>query len=173
MGGLQARMSENDPRLYNVNRDVAHNFGDVAREVAGRLEDNRWPVVGEILTKYNVTEDQLGLACEAFCKFVASSVDVPKERMNEALARSGWFNVPEVAQVAYMAYLGTVMTGYFYAGVRESTIQGAGPALTYQDLRDVGSRTSKLMTAPRWRRRFDALWSRVRLAWRTLKGKNG
>lgn len=168
MAGLQARMSENDPRLYNVNRDVAHNFGDVVREVAGRLEDARWPIIAEICKHYNVTEDQLGLACEAFCKFVASSVEVPKERMNEALARCGWFNVPEAAQVAYMAYLGTVMAGYFYAGVREATLAGVGPAQTYQDLREVGSRASKLLTSSRWRRRLAAFGNRFRRAFRLI-----
>ncbi len=171
MAGLQARMSENDPRLYNVYRDVAHCFGDVAREVAGRLEDGRWPVVKEICDKYGVTEDQLGLACEAFCKFVASSVEIPKERMNDALTRSGWYAVPDVAQVAYMAYLGTVVSGYFFAGVREATLGGVGPAQNYQDLREVGSRASKLMTAPRWRRKLDRLWERLRLTWATFKGK--
>ncbi len=172
MAGLQARMSENDPRLYNVYRDVAHNFGDVVREVAGRLEDNRWPIVGVILKEHKITEDQLGQACEAFCKFVASSVDVPKERMNDALARCGWYNVPEAAQVAYMAYLGTVISGYFFAGVREATLGGVGPAQNYQDLREAGGRTAKLMTAPRWRRKLDAFWTRFKLAWRTLKGQS-
>lgn len=169
-GGLQARMSEADPRLYNVNRDVAHNFGDVVREVAARLEDGAWPAVKAMLARQQVTEDQLGAACAAFCTFVASSVDVPKERMHEALQRSGWFAVPEAAQIAYMAYLGTVMTGYFYAGVREATLQGVGPAQTYQDLRAVGTRSAKVMAAPRWRRKIDALAARVRLAWATLTG---
>ncbi len=170
MAGLQARMSESDPRLYNVNRDVAHCFGDIVREVAGRLEDNRWPVVGELLARYQISEDQLGEACAAFCKFVASSVEVPKERMNEALARCGWFHVPEAAQLAYMAYLGTVVTGYFYAGVREATLQGTGPALTYQDLRAVGARSSAILTLPRWRRGVSRLLERVRLAWAALTG---
>ena len=171
MAGLQARMSENDPRLYNVYRDVAHNFGDVVREVAARLEDGRWPVAKEICGKNGVTQDQLGLACEAFCKFVASSTEIPKERMNDALVRSGWYNVPEVAQVVYMAYLGTVLSGYYFAGVREATLGGVGPAQNYQDLREVGSRAAKLMTAPRWRRKLDRLWERLKLAWATLTGK--
>jgi hypothetical protein len=149
---------------------VAHCFGDVVREVAGRLEDGRWPVVNEIIAKHGVTQDQLGQACEAFCKFVASSTEIPKERMNESLARCGWFDVPEVAQVAYMAYLGTVMSGYFFAGVREATLQGVGPALTCQDLREAGARAARLMTVPRWRRRLTAAAFRVSLAWRAFRG---
>ena len=35
---LQAQLSKNDPRLYNPNRDVAHNFATVVTEVADRLE---------------------------------------------------------------------------------------------------------------------------------------
>lgn len=168
---LQARMSEGDPRLYNPNRDVAHNFADVVHEVAARLEDNRWPVVGDLLARYQIGEDQLGEACKAFCTFVASSTEIPKEKMEEALVRAGWFHVPEAAQLAYMAYLGTVLSGYFYAGVREATLQGSGPTLTCQDLRAAGARTAAIMTAPRWRRPLIALAGRVRAAWNTLTGK--
>ena len=168
---LQARMSEGDPRLYNPNRDVAHNFADVVREVAARLEDGKWPAVAAMLARDGVSEEQLGQACAAFCTFVASSAEIPKERMGDALTRSGWFAVPEPAQIAYMAYLGTVMSGYFFAGVREATLQGVGPAQTCQDLRAVGARASKIMTTARWRRPLIALAGRLRLAWATLTGK--
>ncbi len=169
---LQARMSESDQRLYNPNRDVAHCFGDMVREVAARLEDERWPIVKDVLEKYNVTQDQLGQACEAFCNFVSSSMDTPKERMNEALARCGWFNVPDSAQLAYMAYLGTVVSGYFYAGIREATLDGVGPAQSLKDLRDAGSRSAKAMTRSVLARKLHAVRDRFSRAFRLLfKGK--
>lgn len=150
---LQARASEWDHRLYNVNRDVAHNFGDVVREVAARLEDGRWPILVEVCERYGVTQDDLGKACEAYCLFVASATETKKERMGACLTRSGWYAVPEVAQVALMAILGTVMSGYYWVGAREATVGGQGPCLTYQDLRDAGKDCARLMMIPRWKRR--------------------
>jgi hypothetical protein len=99
-------------------------------------------------------------------------ISLPVKRMSEALARCGWYNVPEAAQVAYMAYLGTVLSGYFFAGVREATLGGVGPAQSLQDLRAVGSQSAKAMTLPRWKRRLSAFFGRFRSAWRTLTKGN-
>lgn len=150
---LQARASEWDHRLYNVNRDVAHNFGDVMREVAGRLEDERWPVLVDVCKTHGVTQDDLGRACEAYCLFVAAATEDKREGMTACLTRSGWYAVPEVAQVALMAIMGTVISGYYWVGVREATIGGQGPCASCQDLREAGRRCSQLMLVPWWRRK--------------------
>ena len=144
-GSLQARLSQDDRRLYNTNRDVAHCFGDMMREVAARLEDERWKDLADLLKREMVGMDELGEACEAYCLFVASSVEDPKETMEEALHRTGWFKMSHTAQVAVMAMLGTVVSGYFFHGVREATLGGEGPASTLQDLRASGSRCSRLL----------------------------
>jgi hypothetical protein len=162
---LQARASQWDHRLYNINRDVAHNFGDVMREVAARLEDERWPALKEVCDRYFVTQDDLGAACQAFCIFVASSTDVKRESMGACLARAGWDKVPEVAQIALMAIIGTVVSGYYFAGVREATIDGNGPTATYQDLRDAGSRCSRELAVKPWQRklrRLQARWLKIK-----------
>lgn len=173
----QARASEWDQRLYNVNRDVAHNFGDVMREVAARLEDDRWETLSFMLErvgwKGELKQEALGQACEAYCLFVMTTADNPKESMGAALARVGWNDVPEPAQVALMAIMGTVLSGYFWAGAREASIQGVGPCLTYQDLRDAGRRAAKQLLIPRWKRVVNKLYARWLAVWDALRGKQG
>jgi len=168
---LQARLSENDPRLYNSYRDVAHCFGDVMREVAARLEDRRWPELDAILTKEGITMDQLGDACAAACTFVQTATELPKEKMHEALERSGWWKVPAPAQMALCAMIGTVMFGYFYAGVREATLGGQGPCQTFQDLRAFGSHAQALLSMGPWKRRWVRFTLRLEATWKALRGR--
>jgi len=153
-------MSQSDPRLYNPNRDIAHCFGDVMREVADRLEDERWEELSAILKREGVCMDDLGDACAALCVFVASSADNPKENMFDSMDRCNWFKASPGAQVAVMAILGTVVSGYFFHGVRESTLGGDGPTSTLQDLRERGEKCSHLMQMSRTRR-----WVTRRFSW--------
>ena len=166
---LQMRLSQSDARLYSANRDVAHCFAPVVKEVAARLEDNRWPAVGQYLTDLGVSDAALGEACVAFVYFVRSAVDYPKESMADALARCGWYKLPEAAQVAYMAYLGTVVSGIFFHGVREVTINGEGPCSTMGDLVAAGERAHRLLTIPRWRRPWFRAWALLRRICRVVR----
>ena len=171
-GSLQARLSANDDRLYNVYRDIGHNFADVMREVAARLEDERWAELREVLVRDDITMDDLGEACQALCLFVTIAVEKPEESMGEVLSRSGWHAILPPAQIAVTAILGTVMMGYYFSGVREATLGGVGPALKAQDLRDRGKECYFLMTMPRWRRRL-YLWKRkIIKVWEALGSKD-
>jgi hypothetical protein len=167
---IQARMSKEDPRLYNVNRDVAHNFERVAQLVAGRLEDELWPELSDILKREGVNQEDLGEACQAFIKFVATGFEDPKADMAMALDRCGWMKVKPGAQVAVMACLGTVIIGMHHAGVREATLGGEGPAMTLKQLTDYGEQSSKLITQGRWARRWRRWTSRIRAAFSALFG---
>lgn len=168
---LQARFSANDDRFYHPGRDVAHCFADVMRIASGRLEDGTWPAVTKILAKEGVGQEELGKACEAFCLFVMSAVDDPEETMTAALARSGFWNVPEAAQVALMATVGSIMAGYYFKGARDATIAGKGPALYSQDLRAAGAMASKLITIPWWRKKLHTIVVRIIRAWYVLLGR--
>lgn len=167
---LQARFSQSDPRLYSPDRDVAHAFKPMVLLVAERIEKQSWPVVADVLAHYGVTHEQMGQTCQAFCTFVMAATE-RRETMEECLMRSGWFDQPEVAQLAYMALLGTVVSGYFFAGAREACCTGHDPVLTGDDLRDHGLRCTQAMTLPRWRRGLAKLWLRIKESFNTLRGK--
>lgn len=164
---LQARASEWDHRLYNVNRDLAHNFPFIAQEVAGRLEDGRWPFLVELAKANGVTMDDLGEVCQAACKFVVGTADAPAESMAAALIRSGWTEQKDAAQAAYCATVGAVVLGIWWQGAREATMKRDGstvaaPCLAVPDLVAAGGRAADLCRLPRWRRWL--LRARTRLA---------
>lgn len=165
---MNARMSSNDSRLYNPNRDVAHNFKAMAMEVAKRCEANTWTALAILTAEKQVTPVHLGQALQAFLTFLAIQMDDPKAGMATCLDRAGWFAVPEYARVIVMAQLGAVMLGAHWSGVRETTIGGQGPALDYQDLAAYGREAAVLMAMSPLRRRWLRVRYRVRQAWAAL-----
>lgn len=168
---LQARLTENDQRLYSANRDVAHNFRFVVTEVADRLQDNRWPELHVALGGNAPSQFDMGEAAKAFITFVAAATENPKESMLEVLERSGWRAVYSGAQVAYMAMLGTVMAGIYFNGARAATLGGQGPCDDMATLIAAGREACKLIAAPRWKRPFMRLRNRVLNAVRAFRGR--
>jgi len=172
VASLQARMSSNDPRLYNVNRDVAHNFHLIIEEVALCLEEGRWDALVELAKLNNVSDTDLGKGCEALIKFVTVQAENPNETMAACLARCGWFEVSTCVRVIIMSYLGVVTLGLHHRGVREATLGGQGPADTYKQLRWHGRKLTLLMGMSRLRRKLYRIKERLRRAWRSLRNKN-
>lgn len=167
---IQARMSENDPRLYNPSRDLAHCFGHIMTATAQRLEAGNWSVVAQVLKEKGVTEAELGRACQAVCRFVLTSVDDPKESMAAVLRRVGWFDLAPVAQMGLMAVFGSVVLGMSFVGFREATLGGSGPVQTYQDLERAGAECASMLLVGRWRRCWQRFRARLARVWRALRG---
>lgn len=149
---LQARFTDKDERFFDINRDFAHCFDQVAMEVASRLEDQRWQPLNDYLNENGITQDQLGEACRAFCDFVMKSTEDRSETMADVLKRVGWFDVPEPAQVALMAYTGQVLAGMFFKGRRDATLLDEPKMLTSEELRWAGRYSAKIISMPPWRR---------------------
>lgn len=162
--GLQARMSENDRRLYSPNRDVAHNFKDVMELVASRLEDGKWPELAELLQREGVTMDDLGEACASYCQYIASANTEPTKSMVDSLKDSGFFKTKPAAQVAVLAMIGVCYAGIQYAGVREATVNGEGPLKSVPELMQYAVELRKYMGMSwfqRARAKINARFSRV------------
>ncbi len=168
---LQARMSEGDPRLYSPSRDVAHNFQSVMEIVAARLEDGAWPELDAHLKENDISMDDLGEACAAFCSFVANSVNTPEASMQEAMEAAGWFKCKTLAQTALMAVLGTVYAGIHFHGVREATLGVNGPAATVHELAETGSNFLAIVRVPRWKRRLRGAIGNFKRAMLSLVGR--
>ena len=169
---LQARLSKDDPRLYNCNRDVAHNFHGVMTCVMGRLRNRVWPELEEILEDAGCTDQDLADAVEALCVFAAGTKDNMLLDFKDQLEQSGWFQTPGAAQAAVMATMGTVFLGYVYAGLREATLGGEGPALGLVDLAASGKEAAEFMATPKWKRGWVQRWKRWTAAFRTLRGQS-
>lgn len=163
---LQAKMAQpHDPRLYSPSRDVAHNFDWVITEVARRCEVGTWDALTRLAETHGVSMEELGRTCQALCLFVMSNTSDHRESMAQGLARSGFLDRDPIARVIVMAYLGTVTLGTHWAGIRETTLGGNGPLLTYQNLATYGRRLTVLMRMPRWKK-----WLHI-LRWRWRKAK--
>ena len=166
---MQARFSENDPRLYSPSRDIAYNFPKVAKVVAQRLENREhWPAFTAYLKAFDVqTDPDLGDACKSMIEFILKPEE--GEEMHETLDRVGWHDLTPESQFAISAQIGAVMMGMYWAGVREATLDGKGPfdLLDENDLQQHGERAAFLLTAPRYLR---WLW-RMRYNWLKLRKK--
>ena len=171
MGTLQARFSEHDSRMYNVNRDLAHNYKRILEVVAARLEDGTWEELDVHLKENDVTMDDLGEACAAFCRYVASATTDKKSSMFEGLTNAGWFECKPLAQAAYLAVVGTVVAGMAHRGIREATLGEDGPALRVGDLTEAGERCLKALRVPRWKRRWFGFTARLKGAFASLRGR--
>jgi hypothetical protein len=167
---VNARMSQSDQRLYSPNRDLAHCFGDVMKEVAASCEDGKWDALVDLARANKVTDEQVGEGCAALLYFIYSQSD-QRESMAQGLARCGFLDLDPVVRVILMAHLGKVILGMHWAGVKEATLGGVGPAQTYRDLRFAGRHCARLMEMPRWKRRARLWWYRVKQAWAALSGR--
>ena len=167
---LQARMSQGDPRLYNPNRDVAHCFGQVMDELNERIQHEKWEALRKICRENGVGPRELAAAVAALDLFVAQAVELPKEKMGECLERAGFWKVPEAANIAVSALLGSIMIGMFFVGARMTTINGEGPCDDLQHLRQAGAECCREMAKPRWRRCLDRALGRFSRIWRAIKG---
>jgi hypothetical protein len=158
-------MSSSDSRLYSVNRDVAHNFKQVMDLVAGRLEDQQWVELTEVLTRENVSMDDLGEACGCYCTYLASAATNPELSMQASIEASGFFACKPAAQVAVMATIGTAYAGIQFAGIRDASISAngkvEGPMASVEQLLVHADRFRRYAGLSRWQRRFLRLRSRV------------
>jgi hypothetical protein len=141
-------MSAGDTRLYSVNRDVAHHFPQVMMHIANRLENGAWPFLKSLLDAYGVPEEELGKACETFCAFIATAHERGDTvTMEDALQASGFLAVHQAAQAVFMAYLGSVMAGIFFAGARDASLGGDSYKASVAGLVEAGARCAEMFKA--------------------------
>lgn len=174
LGSMQARLNQSDPRLYSVNRDVAHNFAYVIEETAKRIEAGNWKPLVAYGENAGLCDEDLGAGCQVLIRFVLGQLDFPKEGMSASLQRAGFFDLPEEVRIILMAHLGSIVLGIYWVGVHEATLGGEGPLLTCKQLQEHGAQCAKLMSVPRWRRGLFKFWLRALEVWRVLqRGSNG
>jgi len=166
---MQARMTANDARLYNPSRDVVHNFQQVMKLVAGRLEDASWTELDELLRRENTTMDDLGEACQAYCNYLANSAKLPDLPMYDSLEQCGFFKTKPAAQVAVLAMIGTCYAGIHHIGIREATVGGEGPLQTVDELMVYAQRFREYAGMSRTRRRWERLKRRIQTAIQAMK----
>jgi len=130
--GAQMRLP-GDSRNYNVNRDVAHCARYVIEVMLARFEADSWPELTTFCQVAGASKADIAKAMSAYIKTIAELGD-HRQKMEESLIASGWFDCPWAARVAVMAMLGVTMFGIQWQGIREATLNGVGPTLTMRHL---------------------------------------
>lgn len=145
-------------RLYDQNRDLAHNFGWVLHQAAQRFANRRWAVVEEFLRAQGVEDQQLVDGLQALFRFVEAARDGDGTDMKRDMAVAGWDQVPEPVRLAIMAHCGAILLGAFYVGVNQAMIAGDDPTKRYPDLWAGGREFARLMEQSRLRRLARWMW---------------
>lgn len=164
---IQARMTQNDPRLYSPARDFAHCFDYVIRETLKRAAADGWVATRPLTAAMASPTGELAKAGEAVARFVGSA-SLPEDTMESSLRKSGFLAVDPPAQAFLCAHLGAVILGLHWAGVREASFGGYNPALTYQTLAAEGEKFAKLLAAGPVRRALLTARYRIRGLFRRL-----
>lgn len=139
-GGMQARLSASDARLYSTDRDIAHILKPLVLEfLPQRLQDMVLPELETMLGQAALTMDERGDALRVFLTFVTEGIinSNPLPQMADELERVGWFDPLRVrpeARVAIVAYLGTLFLGVAFQGIREATLNNVGPMSDSEEL---------------------------------------
>ena len=147
----QMRMSADDRRWYDVNRDVVHHFKWLAARVSDRMHERDWPELFTLLDARGVTIHDLGAAHGAFMRFVIDVLKHPDDTVEDALVRSGWGAAKLEARIAVMALIGLQSTGMYFHGVRAATLDGER-ADDVRELVDRADKVAWLLKLPKWRR---------------------
>lgn len=161
-----------DSRFYSPDADISHNFTWVAETLRERLIGGRaWGDVRRAMSKYEASDEEIAKAVAAYSHFVASAADSPRESMQDALVRSGWFECTEPAQFAVMAALGKLMSCLFFTAARAATFDGEGPCTRLDFMRHGADSALKAFATPRWQRPFVRLKVKLVRAWSAFRGQ--
>src|SRR5580692_8559612 len=109
-----------DDRLYNQNRDYAHNFPFVAQTIAHRIHTDNWAPVTKLLEDAGIDKYQIGLGMQAFVRMLLQFRNAKHKTLYQAAVESGWMDQSPVVQLAIMSTLGVVLTGCYFTGLREA-----------------------------------------------------
>lgn len=144
---------------YAPSRDIAYLFPSILSSVADRLEDAPSEDLNELLEGRQVTLDDLGAACEAYCNFINSSHQEPGQTMWDVLEECGWHDLKPEVRVAYLYYVGAMMTGTFFKGIRDAVPEHGVIITPIQELLQAAQQFATYVTMPRWRRAL-CRWSK-------------
>lgn len=155
--------SPGDPRRLHPGRDIAHLFPEIATDIALKLEKGDWVLLKDFLKRSGATDADVGSAAAAFITLVVTSNQHPDEKLMQALTRSGYFEVPEAARIAWLTMLGATVLPFFWAGWRDAY---AGPGSV--DVPNEAIRITPIMRALAgagpFRRKWLMFWLRFKFA---------
>ena len=138
---------------YSPARDVAYLWPGLLATLADRLEDRADPEIHKILDEHGITLDDLGEAVGALCRFANSSHKNLDDNMSQCLEKSGWHDAKPEARIACLYYIGAMIVGTFFKGIREAIPENDNRELpVLDDLVQAARQFEAYVSMPRWRR---------------------
>lgn len=121
-----------DGPQYAPERDFAYSHVRLIECCIRSWNLDLWPQLRQFCEDHETTIVELTAAKDAYCSYINKCCEDPQEKVEDVLHRAGWHEVPLLAQLAWLAMLGTVMTGQLFQGLRDVTLQGDRPYGTEQ-----------------------------------------
>jgi hypothetical protein len=116
--------------MYSPERDFAYNYPRMISCIIRCFNTEFWPELLQVLgANYPGGPDALWEElCETkdrYCEFLSTCCQDPNEKQPaDVLIRSGFMQKSPLAQIAWMAMLGQVVTGQIFQGLRDITPSG-------------------------------------------------
>ena len=144
---------------YAPARDIVYLLPDIMTNVADRLEEGHFKELHALLKRRKITMDDLGEACKAYITFMNTGHEDPHKRIDDVLKDAGWYKVKPEARIAYMYYVGAMMSGTFFRGIRDVTPERGDTIPQVKDLRAAANQL-ELVCHMGWFRKFLYRWSK-------------
>jgi hypothetical protein len=114
--------------MYAPQRDLAYIYAPAVREAFFGLQpEHIGPYAKDLMQQQGLDFETLGLAVERFVAAHESFVHDPEiSSPEDALRRSGFLDMPQLAQLLIYSRIGATMTGGFFVALRDVTPFFAG-----------------------------------------------
>lgn len=112
---------------YSPHRDVAYIYTDMCKKALVWLREANWEDwYGDYLRHTGTAEADIGEGAKVFAKAIglftgSSEIDTPEAALDQA----GFMKLPYPVQISIYAMLGMILTGTFFMGIRDVTVDGA------------------------------------------------
>lgn len=112
-----------DGPVYSPQRDLAYIYAPAMREAITALDEVNWSEpIRELVSKLGITEDDIGEAVRRLTEAHAHFVNDPEvQTPNDALNKTGWYDLPAACRYLIYGRLGEVMLGGFFVALRDTS----------------------------------------------------
>lgn len=146
---------------YAPGRDIVYLYPHVVEKVEQQLYLGAYAPLAEWLKEKGVTEDEMAETVRCYCLFLNAAHKNPEQSVEDVLHQCGFIDCSEPAQIAFMFYIGTIMTATFFKGIRDVVELGAETTPEVKGLLSMTDRVSRYFRrgpVGRWWARMKAKW---------------
>jgi hypothetical protein len=146
-----------DVRRYNPSRDIAYAWPNLmqAALVAFDKETDE-PITGCLIETFNVSDTDIGELVGRYAKYFQACLnqgDKNFKNPEEALASTGFFELPPSHQAVILARMGQIITGAFFYAIKDVYVDTDEPPFNDAKIIEFGYKAKEAFinrSKPRW-----------------------